>query len=594
MKEKLKKSVKPILSLMLVFALVFTGIFAYLTAKDSATNTFTVGNVDILLYEDDWYDHDTYADTGTKTILNDENENDIPDFAENIVPGQKIAKAPYVENTGRNEAWVYLVVSVPTATESQVLSDDTGSYGINTTQNINVTAYAIQDGYGEQDTLETVWETFGADLDGVYEAAEDTTDRIQLFSMINSSDEIGINDGWTQIDMNGTDDGMVYESADGNNYYVYGYSTKLAAGTSTSKLFDKVQFITSVGEPTKVTVWFFKETVNTSEDTSGEASGEDSEESGTDGTEDTDAGTAGTEVDLAVEMPVINNYELLTSVTLNKGDTLNATPRSDDITKTGTNFYYWVNSTDSTQQITAGQVVTEDIIAIPAYSVVKLMPADENKTVMIERGDGAVETYCPDTITGFNNAKNAAQQRMYAPYGVKSVETAYSDVYDRDGKYTVTNNDYSTWFVYGLGTGLSSAKVKAMLKVTGNGRIEIVTRLGIKDSYIVGTGSEINVYDQNGTPDNTADDKLIEKFYVVIFGDLNKDGTIKNNDVVQLQKELSQTAWSDSEKESYIPYLFRAANIDGDMSVKSNDVVRLKSILADSSKSINQTTGRAN
>ena len=164
MKEKLKKSVKPILSLVLVFALVFTGIFAYLTAKDSATNTFTIGNVDILLYEDDWYDHDSYADTGTKTILNDENENDIPDFAENIVPGQKIAKAPYVENTGRNEAWVYLVVSIPTATESQVLSDDTGSYGINTTQNINVTAYAIQDGYGEQSTLETVsWKDENSD-----------------------------------------------------------------------------------------------------------------------------------------------------------------------------------------------------------------------------------------------------------------------------------------------------------------------------------------------------------------------------------------------------------------------------------------------
>jgi predicted ribosomally synthesized peptide with SipW-like signal peptide len=589
MKEKLKKSVKPILSLMLVFALVFTGIFAYLTAKDSATNTFTVGNVDILLYEDDWYDHDTYADTGTKTILNDENENDIPDFAENIVPGQKIAKAPYVENTGRNEAWVYLVVSVPTATESQVLSDDTGSYGINTTQNINVTAYAIQDGYGEQDTLETVWETFGADLDGVYEAAEDTTDRIQLFSMINSSDEIGINDGWTQIDMNGTDDGMVYESADGNNYYVYGYSTKLAAGTSTSKLFDKVQFITSVGEPTKVTVWFFKETVNTSEDTSGEASGEDSEESGTDGTEDTDAGTAGTEVDLAVEMPVINNYELLTSVTLNKGDTLNATPRSDDITKTGTNSYYWVNSTDSTQQITAGQVVTEDIIAIPEYSVVKLMPADGNETVMIERA-GKVETNNDVLIKNWNEAKTKSQKAQYAPYGLSSVELAFDTTY---GDYD--KSDYSTWFVYGFTTRLKKADIDSYIKVSGDGRYEILNLKGnaMTKNNELGTGFVINVYDQNGTPDNKEDDKFVEKFYVVIFGDLTGDGRVNDNDTSVGMQETNNLKWSQkSNSETYVPYLVRAVDFTHDDRINGNDISQMREAMVEK-RTIDQTSGRA-
>ena len=565
MKEKLKKSVKPILSLVLVFALVFTGIFAYLTAKDSATNTFTVGNVDILLYEDDWYDHDSYADTGTKTILNDENENDIPDFAENIVPGQKIAKAPYVENTGRNEAWVYLVVSVPTATESQVLSDNTGSYGINTTQNINVTAYAIQDGYGEQSTLETVWETFGADLDGVYEAAEDTTDRIQLFSMINSSDEIGINDGWTQIDMNGTDDGMVYESADGNNYYVYGYSTKLAAGASTGKLFDKVQFITSVGEPTKVTVWFFKETVNASEDTGGDTSGE--------------SGTAGTEVDLAVAPPVLNNYELLTSVTLNKGDTLNATPKSDDITKTGTNSYYWVNNADSTQEITPGQVVTEDIIAIPEYSVVKLMPADGNETVMIERGNGAVETYCTTTIEGFNKYTSIAQKKKFAPVGVKSVTKAFDDTY---GDYTFNSKDYSTWYVYGLTTNLSTTKIKSYLTVSGDGYFEVTRGKGTSN---VGTGSVITVYDKEGT--------VVEKFYVVIFGDVDQNGRITSADSTTIDKETgNKTKWSKSGA-AYKPYLVRAANIDGyNTSITSADASTLEKVTGNKLK-LDQTTGRA-
>ena len=285
-------------------------------------------------------------------------------------------------------------------------------------------------------------------------------------------------------------------------------------------------------------------------------------------------------------------------LSLSEGDNITA-PASP--AKSGSKFdgwkYYKIDKEGdvTTEEYTGTAMPAYNLKAVAQYTeettetVVKLMPAEDNETVMIERGDGHVETYCQDTITGFNNAKNAAQQRMYAPYGVKSVTKAFDTTY---GNYTFDPEDYSTWYVYGFKKGLTSKKVAAMLKVTGDGRMEIKTRQGIKDNYIVGTGTEISIYDQNGTPEDKKDDILVEKFYVVIFGDINKDGAINSTDTIDLSKELKAKKWSYSKSESYTPYLVRAANINGDTSVNSTDIIELQNVLGSSNKAINQTVGR--
>lgn len=78
-----------------------SGVFAYLTDTETATNKFTIGEVDIQLIEENW-------DNAT-----DANSNDVPDFAENLVPNQTVAKDPKVKNIGQNDAYVYLTVEVP-------------------------------------------------------------------------------------------------------------------------------------------------------------------------------------------------------------------------------------------------------------------------------------------------------------------------------------------------------------------------------------------------------------------------------------------------------------------------------------------------
>ena len=82
-----------VVALMAVFAI--GGSLAYFTDTDAKANTFTVGNVDITLTENAWDANDTH----------------IAD------PGVAVAKDPVVTNTGENEAWVRVNVTISDAAE---------------------------------------------------------------------------------------------------------------------------------------------------------------------------------------------------------------------------------------------------------------------------------------------------------------------------------------------------------------------------------------------------------------------------------------------------------------------------------------------
>lgn len=98
----MKNKTKAILCTAAIAGVVgVSGIFAYLTDMDTKSNNFTIGHVDIELQEPEW-------DKAT-----DENGNKIPDYAENIVPNATITKDPKVKNVGKNDAYIYLKVTVP-------------------------------------------------------------------------------------------------------------------------------------------------------------------------------------------------------------------------------------------------------------------------------------------------------------------------------------------------------------------------------------------------------------------------------------------------------------------------------------------------
>ena len=85
---KKKKTITAAVILLLVF--VVGGAIAYFTDTDTRTNTFTIGSVDITLTEDGW---DALADT---------NNNDIPDAAEDMMPGESVRSSLYYYSSTSN------------------------------------------------------------------------------------------------------------------------------------------------------------------------------------------------------------------------------------------------------------------------------------------------------------------------------------------------------------------------------------------------------------------------------------------------------------------------------------------------------------
>ena len=97
----MKRNMEKILLLAGVLGLAsIGGVSAYLTDFDSAQNQFTVGKVDIELDEPNW----------------------TPEEYTKIEPGKEIDKDPQITNTGVNDAFVYLEISVPMA---DVMAADT-------------------------------------------------------------------------------------------------------------------------------------------------------------------------------------------------------------------------------------------------------------------------------------------------------------------------------------------------------------------------------------------------------------------------------------------------------------------------------------
>lgn len=86
-----KKILTLAMALSMVAILAIGGTIAYFTDTEDATNTFTIGNVDITLTEPDW--------VGTGSV-------DAPQ----AYPGEALAKDPTVTNDGANPCFVRISV----------------------------------------------------------------------------------------------------------------------------------------------------------------------------------------------------------------------------------------------------------------------------------------------------------------------------------------------------------------------------------------------------------------------------------------------------------------------------------------------------
>ncbi|MDO4648679.1 MAG: TasA family protein [Eubacteriales bacterium] len=91
---KNKKSILKPAVIAAAALMIFTGsTYSYLTDYDTADNDFTIGKVTIDLEEPNWK----------------------PEENKSLTPNSEVAKDPQIVNTGINDSYVYLEVSIPRA-----------------------------------------------------------------------------------------------------------------------------------------------------------------------------------------------------------------------------------------------------------------------------------------------------------------------------------------------------------------------------------------------------------------------------------------------------------------------------------------------
>ncbi len=185
---------------------------------------------------------------------------------------------------------------------------------------------------------------------------------------------------------------------------------------------------------------------------------------------------------------------------------------------------------------------------------VKLVPVDENSTAMIER-NGIVETYNTGLVS--------------TPTDVTEIREADPD------SYNYSTDDYERYYVYGLDTSMGSdrEKLDEFIKVTGDGYYTLT----LSEADMCGTGAVIKVYDRMGTDEET-DDRLVEEFYVIIYGDVDGDSFITGSDAAMIQSEVNRhTSWS--RDDTRVEYRVKAADVDCDTFVTGSDSALIKAIV---------------
>ena len=499
------------IALMLVAALAITGALAYLTAKDSATNKFTVGNVDIDLTEPSW----------------------VEGNGENVVPGQVIAKDPTITNTGKNDAFVYLMVSVPKADDITVVDESTK------------TSTKVND--------------------------------LQLFSY-------ELDSGWTLVDSKIDNDDLY-------NYYLYAYNTALAPEAKTAPAFSTVKFA-NIAEGQ-----FTEENNKLQILVDGYAIQSDfyNNEAG-------ETATAASAWNLYVRQnnwawpsnPATAHYSFVGyrrspvktfAYSSAEDDVVMPTPVSTEFNEV--TFNGWVS--ESGKQYKVGDEVKIDALYIldEKGNPININPVLRETVISSTDGDDTVSTLpvklmpkndtCRTVIIRNDILNTSGHYSKYVSDSSMKIESnvdGYKDEYyqlsfgDPTTEYPYTFNEGDNWYICGIEPGTTLKDfISSYVRVQGDGRLEVITSCGA----MVGTGTVVNVYDRHGT-ETVEDDTLVERFTVIVYGDVNGDSYITNKDGAMVNFEaLGGTGWSLCEDDTFNRLYVLAGDCNKDGRINATD-----------------------
>ncbi len=209
--------------------------------------------------------------------------------------------------------------------------------------------------------------------------------------------------------------------------------------------------------------------------------------------------------------------------------------------------------------------------------------------------DGELVT--PETVMGTTNLKYYAvfeEEVAQLPIKLMPVEgetgviERYGEIESYNDGYTVTTEGYETpedfeeYYVYGFtGRRFRESDIENYFYVQGNGYMELEYS-ELSGEY--GTGAKV-IVKENGT------DRIVEEFYVIIFGDVNGDSLIDVIDSALVTDEMVKQTWSN--RRNGIKYRIKSADLDLTGGIDVIDSAALECVSNSGTMMIDQTTGFA-
>lgn len=175
----MKKKLMTVLALVLVIAMSVAGTYAYLTSRDSVTNTFTVGNVSITLDE---LDTDNDANESDNVTVNDKVRDKANAYK--LMPGITYTKDPTVHVDPASEN-CYVFVKV-----------ENGIADYEAEGNTTIAKQIENNGWTKLDGVANVYYQ-------VYTKDQPSKDLV-VFNNFKVSDTANTVDGWSSINTTNT------------------------------------------------------------------------------------------------------------------------------------------------------------------------------------------------------------------------------------------------------------------------------------------------------------------------------------------------------------------------------------------------------
>ncbi len=200
-KKKRRRSPAMLAAIVLTFLLIVLMItLALFTSVDEVTNVFDAGRVDIVLTESEW----------------------VPSKAKYVVPEQEIPKNPKITNNEKTNVYVFLEVTVPYITETEIE---------NSTPNDNSQGSAILT--STNNTYNIPLYKFGTANYNNSTTPPTITSYTYYDNLSDLKDNQRINSGWTLVTKDGFTNPAVNET---NKTLTYVYAHTITSGENTTTL----------------------------------------------------------------------------------------------------------------------------------------------------------------------------------------------------------------------------------------------------------------------------------------------------------------------------------------------------------------------